>query len=136
MGYTVEQNGSSFDRGVAAGEISQRLKEHDKHFDQINGQMGRVADEQAGTRVELAGIKMQLQRMADGLLADKATVATTAEAVEKERVSTAAVVEKERATGVRAAERRWTPLTRIGIAAGILIPLAALIAYLYVSTHH
>jgi hypothetical protein len=129
MGYTVTENGSAFDRGVAAGEIAQRLKEHDKHFAQINGSMERVAD-------ELSGIKLQMQRMADAMSADRATVLTTAAAVEKERESTAQAVEKERTTLRDQAETRWSPLMRWGVFAGILAAIASVVAIVLANVIH
>jgi DNA anti-recombination protein RmuC len=130
MGYTVTENGSAFDRGVAAGEIAQRLKEHDRHFAQINGSMERVAD-------RLGEMAMQMQRMADAMSSDRATVLTTAEALEKERASAAEVLKKERDTQRDTTERRWSPLTRFGIAAGALAALATVIAFaILIATGH
>lgn len=136
MAYTVVENGSAFDRGVAAGEIGQRLKEHDAHLAKINGSMADVARRLETQGVTLGEMKMQVQRMADAMTADRATVATTADAVEKERASTATAVEKERTTLRDSTERRWSPLSRIGITVGILGGLAALVTTILLATGH
>jgi methyl-accepting chemotaxis protein len=106
MGYTVTENGSQYDRGVAAGEISQRLKEHDQHFSKINGSMERVAN-------ELQKQTLAIQRMSDAMTANEATVLKTA----------AALKDAEEARRDRT-ETRWSPLTRLGIVVGILVGLA------------
>jgi hypothetical protein len=106
MGYTVTENGRDFDRGVAAGEISQRLKEHDQHFAKINGSMERVAN-------ELVKQTLAIQRMSDAMTANEATVLKTA----------AALKDAEEARRDRT-ETRWSPLTRLGIVVGILVGLA------------
>ena|SRR5450755_2912611 len=112
MAYTVTENGSQFDRGVAAGEIAQRLKEHDKHFDKINGSMEKVA----GNLAELA---LQMQRLADAAGADRQTVIVTA----------AALKDAEEARRDRT-ESRWSPLTRFGVFAGIVAAIATVAVWL------
>jgi hypothetical protein len=130
MGYTVTQNGSDFDRGVAAGQIEQRLKEHDQHLMRINGSMGDVA-------TQLSGVKMQLQRMADSMDADRRTVLTTAEALEKERASTATALATEKTTQKETADRKWSPVQRL---IAVIIALAsvagAITAVVTLTAHH
>jgi methyl-accepting chemotaxis protein len=118
MGYTVTENGSSFDRGVAAGEISQRLKEHDQHFAKINGSMERVAD-------ELQKQTLAIQRMSDAMTANEATVLKTA----------AALKEAEEARRDRS-ETRWSPLTRLGVVIGILAAVASVVAIVLANVIH
>jgi hypothetical protein len=117
----------AFDRGVVAGEIAQRLRDHDRHLNKINGSMDRVAD-------ELAGIRLQMQRMADAMAADRATVVTTASAVEKERESTAQAVEKQRITRRDQAEKRWSPFARFAVALGAVAAAAAIAAFVITLT--
>jgi hypothetical protein len=124
----VSDDGGAFDRGVVAGEIAQRLRDHDQHLNKINGSMDRVAD-------ELAGIRLQMQRMADAMAADRATVTVTAQAVEKERESTALAVEKQRLTRRDQAERRWSPFARFAVAVGAVAAVAAIAAFLLTVTH-
>jgi hypothetical protein len=117
----MPEDSGAFDRGVAAGEIAQRLKEHDTHFARLNGHLGDVA-------TRLSGIEMQMQRMADAMESDRATVVTTASAVEKERESTAQAVEKARMTQRDQSERRWSPLQRWGTVFGIVVAIASVVA--------
>ena len=70
----MNENGGAYDRGVAAGEIAQRLAGHDQHLAKINGSMDRVAD-------ELRELRLQVQRLGDAMTADRATVVTTAAAL-------------------------------------------------------
>lgn len=119
---------TEFGRGVAAGEISQRLREHDQHLNKINGSMNDVARRLEHVDERLGEMKMQLQRMADAMTADKTTVAVTADAVERERISTATAVEKERTTLRDSAEKRWSPLARLSVIIGIAAALAGIIA--------
>jgi hypothetical protein len=83
------------DAGHEAGQIDARLAGHDRHFEAINGQLGRVAD-------ELAGIRMAVQRLGDQAVARDATVVTTA----------AALKDAEEARRDKT-EQSWSPLTRI-----------------------
>jgi uncharacterized protein YdcH (DUF465 family) len=118
MGYTVAENGSQFDRGVAAGEISQRLKEHDQHFAKINGSMERVAD-------ELAKQTLAIQRMSDAMTANEATVLKTA----------AALKDADEARRDQS-ETRWSPLARLGAVAVIIGAIASVVAIVLANVIH
>lgn len=63
----------AFDRGHIAGEIATRLADHDRHFDEINGSIGRFAD-------EMQRLRLEVQRLADQAVSRDATVLTTASA--------------------------------------------------------
>ena len=98
----------TYDEGVAAGEIAQRLREHDQHFAAINGSVGDVAD-------KLGQLTLQMQRMADAMTANEATVIKTAAALKEAK---------------EASERRWSPATRLSVIIGSLAAVASVIAYL------
>lgn len=113
MGYLVTENGRTFDEGVAAGEIAQRLKQHDNHFSAINGSIKDLA-------AEMAKQTLQIQRIADEMVSDRKTVVTTASALKD-----AEAARREKT------EVRWSPLARLAAAAAVvatLITLAALLA--------
>jgi hypothetical protein len=112
---------TAYDRGLAAGEIQARLNEHDRRLDKINGSMQAVA-------THLSTLTIQIQHIADAMAADRATVITTATALEKERDSTARAVEKTRIDTRDRTDRRWSPYTRIALVLGILVSVAIIIA--------
>jgi len=99
----------AYERGMAAGEIAQRLHDHDEHFATLNGSMGDVAR-------ELQGLTLAVQRLGDAADADRATVITTATALEK-------ADQARRDTS----ERHWSPLTRFGIAVAALAAVVTII---------
>ena len=119
MGYTVTENGSQYDRGVAAGEISQRLKEHDQHFSKINGSIERQVETNTRLRTELtesiATLTLAIQRMSDAMTANEATVLKTA----------AALKDAEEARRDRS-ETSLSPLTRLSLVIGIIAALATI----------
>jgi hypothetical protein len=119
-----------YDRGVQ----DQRLKGHDDHFARINGSIGDMVVEMRGVKMELGGVRMDLQRLADAVAANQETVATTALAVEAERKSTADAVENQRTASRDSSEKRWSPLSRIVAIISIASGLAALVAWL-ISIH-
>ena len=96
-----------YDRGVVAGQIDQRLAQHDKHFEQINGSLGDVAR-------ELHVMGLAVQRLADQAESRDATVIKTAAALKDAE-------DARRAQG----ETRWTPFTRVialvGAIAGLVV---------------
>jgi hypothetical protein len=126
VGYTVTENRSEYDRGVAAGEIATRLQNHEEHLSKINGSMEDVAH-------ELSGVKLTLQRMADSMDADRRTVVTTAEALKQERESTAAALASTRIQQKETAERRWTPFQRGAVIIGAIAATTGLLVF--VLTH-
>jgi hypothetical protein len=104
--------GDDYERGVAAGEISARLAGHDAHFALINGSLIDVA-------AQMKAVNLQLQRMADAMQADRERAVATA----------AALREADEARRL-AAERHWTPLSRMAVLAGALAALAGIAAFL------
>jgi len=117
MGYTVTDNHSDYDRGVAAGEIAARLAGHDRHFATINGSMGRVAD-------ELRDLRLAVQRLGDAADAARATVITTAAALKD-----AGEARREQV------ESRWAPLQRLSLGAGIVLAAVGVIAFILSRVH-
>jgi Mg2+ and Co2+ transporter CorA len=106
MGYTVMENGSDFDRGV----VAERLREHDRRLEKINGSVDRMADKSEDMATEM-------QRLRGELTAVRKSVEDAADAVRT------------------ATERRWAPLTRAGIIAAILAA-AATIAGIAIALAH
>lgn len=98
-----------YDRGRTAGGIDARLAGHDKHFAAINGSLRDMA-------TELAGVKMQLQRLADAADADRRTVVTTA----------AALKDAEAARRDTTADR-WSPWQKAVALVGALAALAGIV---------
>jgi hypothetical protein len=113
----METQNESYDRGVAAGQILERLSGHDQHFAQINGSMGRIAD-------EMHELVLQVQRLGDSANADRSTVRATAAALKE-------ADEARRQQGVR----RWSPFQRVMVAVGATAALLGDLAYL-LSTRH
>lgn len=105
-----------YDRGVAAGEIAQRLAGHDEHLAKINGSMDRVAD-------ELRELRLQVQRLGDAMTSDRATVLTTAAALKD-----ADDARRDKNT------QHWTPFQR-GIAVIGAIGVVATILYYALGGH-
>jgi len=68
------QETDAYDRGVVAGEIAARLTGHDKHFESINGSLGKIA-------LEMHELNMSVQRLGDQADANSKTVITTAAAL-------------------------------------------------------
>lgn len=95
----------AYERGEVAGQIAARLAGHDKHFAAINGSLAKLA-------TEMHELTLAVQRLGDQAVSRDATVITTA----------AALKEAEAARRDRA-DRSWSPLTRLGVAAGIVAAL-------------
>ena len=96
-----------YERGIGTGKIEQRLDGHDRHFEQINGSLERVAK-------NLADLNMGIQRLLDSGTADRATVVTTAAALKS---ADDARRDKDAA--------RWTPFQR---GMGIIVVVATVAA--------
>lgn len=91
---SAESPQAAFDRGVTAGEVAARLANHDMHFAAINGQMGDLADEVRGMRIDV-------QRLADQAEASSQTLLATAEALRN--------ADEAR---TRQSTQSWSPWTR------------------------
>jgi hypothetical protein len=105
----MAEDGAAYDRGHLAGEIAQRLKNHDDHLGAINGSIGDTAK-------ALDRLTMSVQRLADAADADRAKALALATGLK----------EADEARQQKSGER-WSPLTRLCIAAGgIASTLAAL----------
>jgi hypothetical protein len=114
---------SEYERGVAAGQVLSRLDSHDQHLSKINGSMTDVASELKALNTANQDLLLAVQRLADAANADRATVITTAAALEK--------AEAARRTKN---ETHWTPFARmiavIMAAAALLAAVGWLIVYL------
>jgi ribosome-binding ATPase YchF (GTP1/OBG family) len=119
----------------ARGIQDQRLHDHDKHFDRINGSIADSAQQLRGVKEKLSEVQMTLQRLTDAVESNQKIVITTAAAVESERKSTADAVEQQRTTLRDSTESKWSPLTRISVVIGILVGLATLIGVLLSLNH-
>ena len=107
---------AEYDRGVAAGEIAQRLKEHDGHLGAINGSIDATAK-------ALDRLTMTVQRLADAADADRAKALALATGLKD-----ADEVRRNTET------QRWSPMTRIGLVLGAVAAGIAIVAFLV--THH
>jgi hypothetical protein len=70
----------AFDRGTVAGQIDARLAAHDRHFADINGSLAKLV-------IEVHDVVVGLTRVEDRMVADRATVVTTADALEKAEIA-------------------------------------------------
>lgn len=129
MGYTVTENGSAYDRGVAAGEIAARLANHDQHFANINGSVNRLAD-------DLSALRLELQRQADAASAERQAVVAVAEALRQAELTRQETLKETRAVRQDTAQRRWSPLMRLAAVIGALAALAGIIAAFLANVHH
>ena len=102
---------AEYDRGVAAGEIAQRLKEHDGHLGAINGSIDATAK-------ALDRLAMQVQRLADAADADRAKAVALATGLKD-------ADEARRNTETQ----RWSPLTRLGVILGAVAAGIAIVAF-------
>jgi hypothetical protein len=113
----AEGNGSEFERGRAKGETDTILADHTGQLAKIDLFMGKVVE-------RLDSLVMLQQRMADSMDADRATVKTTAAALEA----------AERARREKG-DQRWSPLTRLGVGVGSVAGLATTAGILYGLLH-
>ena len=124
MTTTTTGDADDYQRGRAAGRIDEQLRQHAEHFKEINGSIGILAD-------RMATLATQMQRIADAAEADRVTAISTAAAL-----AAADVARRHSATAPReAADRRWSPLTRVGLVIGALAGLAAVLALMLQITH-
>jgi hypothetical protein len=107
-----------YERGIAAGEIAQRLCDHDKHFADINGTIKDLVG-------EVHQVKLAVQRLGDAADADRATVKTTAEALEKQ--------DKARRDQ---SESRWSPTAKVIAVIAALASVATVVTLILANVHH
>jgi hypothetical protein len=109
-----------YERGVSAGEIAQRLKDHDRHFERLNGSLGEVA-------AELHGMRLDIQQLGLQAIARDATVVTTAAAL-KDADQARRIQEQQRQ---EQSESRWSPMAKaiaiVGVLAAVVAAVAALV---------
>jgi hypothetical protein len=105
-----EMPDDAYERGVSAGEIAQRLKDHDRHFERLNGSLGDVAK-------ELHGLTLAVQQLGLQAIARDATVVTTA----------AALKDAEQARRDNS-ERHWSPMMRLAVVIGAMATVAGAVA--------
>ena len=108
---------SAYERGVSAGEIAQRLHDHDRHFTALNGSLGDVA-------AELRTLTLAVQRLGDAAESDRATVITTATALEK-------AAQARRDTS----ESRWSPTAKVIAVIGALAAVATVVTLVLANLH-
>lgn len=113
----AETDKDVYDRGVAAGLVLERLSGHDKHFADINGSMGRLAD-------EMHSLVLQVQRLGDAAEADRQTVKVTAGALKD-----ADDARRDQST------QRWSPMARVITVVGAVGAAVSTIAYLLATRH-
>src|SRR5258708_18528396 len=119
MGYTVTENHSEFDRGVAAGEIAARLASQDRILAGQDRTLAAQNHSLADISTTVHDLAMKLQRLADASAADRETVKSTAAALK-------AAGDERREAG----ETRWAPLTRLSLIAGIVLAVTGVIAFI------
>ena len=96
-------------RAFAAGQTDARLANHDQHFADINGSIGRLIG-------EIHGLRLDVQRLGDEAKANAATVITTA----------AALKDAEAARRDKS-ETSWSPFQRALAVTAVLVALAGLL---------
>ena len=120
MGYTVMDNGTDFDRGHAAGEIAERLREHDRRLEKINGSVDRMADKAEDQNTEMA-------RFRGEITAFRGEISTVRQSLE----SAVTAVRDAHASKEKQADRRWARvLAVVGAVAALstIIGLAVALA--------
>src|SRR5260221_14781431 len=110
MGYTVTENHSEFDRGVAAGEIAARLASQDRILAGQDRTLAAQNRSLADIRTTEHDLAMKLQRLANASAADRET-----------GKATAAALEAARDARREARETGWAPLARLRPIAGTLL---------------
>src|ERR1035437_5969708 len=106
-GGDVTETSDAYDRGHIAGEISQRLSQHDDHLVAINGSVGDTAK-------ALDRLTMTVHRLPG------APVAALAGGAGRRGVWRAVGLGEADEARQQKSGERWSPLTRLGIAAGIV----------------
>jgi hypothetical protein len=108
----------AYDAGHTAGGIDARLAGHDQHFARINGSLADIAR-------EMQGVKLALQRLADGADADRNTALATAAALK-----TADEVRRAQATD------RWSPWQKAVALLAALAAIASIVAFILKTGGH
>jgi hypothetical protein len=121
MGRPAEP--SDYDRGHEAGGIAERLANHDRHLEKINGSMDRVADRLTDLVQSNRDLLLIVQRLGDAADADRATAISLATALEK-----ADTARRDKS------ETQWTPLNRL-IAVVVAVAIVAGVIIAYFSLH-
>ena len=116
-----ETSKDAYNRGVAAGNIEQRLMQMDKHFTAINGS-------QEDTAQELKLIRLQLQRLADAFEASGRTEIAKASALKTEREDKANELKDALARSVQT----WSPLNKIGAIIALCVGIITIISFIIV----
>jgi hypothetical protein len=111
----TEPENDAYARGMVAGEVAARLADHDRHFAMINGSIERLAG-------EVHAMVLGIQRLGDSADADRATVVTTARALEK---ADAARRDKTEAAW-SPVQRLYAVLATVGAAIGIVLAVRGL----------
>ncbi len=111
----------AYDRGIEAGRIEARLDEYAQHFKVINGSIERTA-------TGMHEMSLQIQRLADQMIADAATRVSTAAAVEKSRKDTAESVESDRVIRKERSDTAFSPILRASVLIGIAASLAVIVS--------
>jgi hypothetical protein len=106
-----------YDRGVAAGQVLERLSGHDQHFEKINGSLEKVA-------ANLSDLNLGIQRLVDSAAADRATVLTTAKALKD-------ADDARRDKG----EQRWSPVQKLIAVTSGLAAAAVVVAEVLAHVH-
>ena len=115
---------SEYDRGVTAGQVAARLDSHEKHLAKINGSMEGVRIELATMSHTSQEVLLAIQRLQDSANSDRATVITTATALEK-----AEQARRDKSTS------GWTPFQRVIAVVTVLAAVAGVIAYFVTAAH-
>lgn len=116
-GNVTETSSETYDRGVAAGEILGRLAGHDAHFAQINGSMGRIAE-------EMHSLVLQVQRLGDAAESDRNTV-----------IKTASALKEANENRIGRSEQQWTPVMRLLAVVSALSAALSAVAVVLVLLH-
>lgn len=113
---TDETRQEAYDRGEAAGQITARLAEHDRHLAKINGEMARVADKLHVQNTELHAVVQGIARIEQRMGSDETT-----------RISTAIALKDAEAARRFQSEQSWSPVARFSLVLGVVISLIIIV---------
>lgn len=105
--------------GKQEGIVEQKLAEYGSHLEKINGSQERIADELRGMNIRLENLTLDNQSLADAAKANERTALALAAALKDadEARRNADIQERSKS------EEKWSPLTRISVALGIIVSL-------------